>query len=62
MENKEKIIDLEYQMFLSGYSKKQIANLLGSTTLEVRRDLKIRKKNKEGKINLLRKMPIISFN
>lgn len=62
MKNKDKMIDLAYEMFLSGYSKKQISLLLGTTKIEVKRELHKRIRDIKKENSLFRKMPIISFN
>ena len=62
MKNKDKMLDLAYEMFLSGCSKKQIALLLGTTKIEVKKELHKRTKNMKKDNVLFRKMPIISFN
>lgn len=62
MENKAKTIDLEYEMLIDGYSKKEIAVLLGIPKFQVRKDLKMRMKMQQKQTIFISKMPIISFN
>lgn len=62
MENKEKLIDLEYGMTMDGYSKKEIAVLLGISKMQVKKDLKERMKRQQKQTIFINKMPVISFN
>lgn len=62
MKNKQKLIDLEYEMLIDGYSKKEIAVLLGIKKLQVKKDLKERIKRHQKQTIFINKMPVISFN
>ncbi len=61
--NKEKVMKLEYELFLDGYTTKQIAELVGSSYLKVKMNLnKVLRKIDKEKTLIKGKSLQISFN
>lgn len=60
--NKEKVMNLEYELFLNGYTVKQIAQLVGTSYLKVQMNLnKMQRKINNEKL-LVNKVLKVSFN
>lgn len=60
--NKEKVMNLEYELFLNGYTIKQIAELVDTSVFKVQMNLsKMQRKINNEKL-LINKILKVSFN
>lgn len=60
--NKEKVMNLEYELFLNGYTVKQIAGLVNTSVFKVQLNLKKMQRKINNDKLLVNKTLRVSFN